>query len=265
MIAGGRGGDTEETAQHFAAGSRVLVAEDNPTNQIITVTLLRKLGLEPEVVANGAEAVAAIAGAPYDIVLMDMQMPGVDGVEATRRIRRLPAPHGHVPIIGVTANAFVEDHARCLEAGMQAVVTKPFRASDLSRVMAPHLTRAEATADDDPRIADPAAWTRLVHDVGTEAARAIMSVFLQDSRARLARINSHLATGDSHSIGREAHALKSSVDLLGFGRMTRFTALIQQRAREGADLREIEGLVRALVGAFSDVEALCLDRLETDE
>jgi CheY-like chemotaxis protein len=261
MSADGARNDADE-APSFAPSCRVLVAEDNPTNQIITLTLLGKLGLRAKVVANGTEAVAAVTTAPYDIVLMDMQMPGMDGVEATRRIRRLPAPNGRVPIIGVTANAFLDDHARCLEAGMQAVLTKPFRAPDLSQVMAPHLARLEPAIEEAPQNVDPTAWTRLVHDVGLDAARAITSVFIQDSRARLARIDAHLAAGDLRLIGREAHALKSSVDLLGFEGMTRLTVLIQHRSREGADIAEIEPMIRELIAAFAEVETLCLERLD---
>ncbi|HLZ65314.1 MAG TPA: ATP-binding protein [Aliidongia sp.] len=255
----------EEELPQFARGGRVLVAEDNPTNQIIVVTMLEKLGLRVDTVANGAEAVTAVKSIPYDIVLMDMQMPEMDGLEATRLIRRLPAPLGRIPIIGVTANAFREDHERCLQAGMQSVVTKPFRWSDLTRAMAPHMAldggpKGEQVADD-LRVANPSAWDKLIDEVGAEAAQAITSVFLRDSRSRLGRMTDHVASGDLKGIGREAHALKGSVDMLGFERMTLIASMLEIAGKETNDLDAARDLVRDLAEAFVEVETLCVERM----
>ena len=242
------------------AGGRVLVAEDNPTNQIIVVTVLQRQGLTVDAVANGIEAVAAAASICYDVVLMDLQMPELDGLEATRHIRRLPEPHGRVAIIGLTANDFRQDHSLCLAAGMQAVVTKPIRWTDLAQIMAPYLPHADGTAPDGLRAADPSAWQKLVQDVGNGAARTITEVFLNDGQARLARIAEYLATANVKAIAREAHALKSSVELLGFERMTRIAARIQKLHQE-ADLAEVGGLADELAASFAVVEAICRERL----
>ncbi len=107
------------------AGLRILLADDNPLNCRMTVLMLEKAGHQIDVVNDGASAVEALRGKDYDLVLMDVQMPGVDGLEATRRIRQLPAGRSGVPVIAITANAWPGDDQRCLAAGMNDYVTKP--------------------------------------------------------------------------------------------------------------------------------------------
>jgi len=119
---------------------RVLVAEDNAVNQILIEAMLDKLGHGSEVVADGLEVVRQVQAARYDVVLMDLQMPHMDGLSATRAIRELPGPECHVPIIAMTANASSEDRAECLAAGMNDHVSKPI---DL-QVLATALLRAAA-------------------------------------------------------------------------------------------------------------------------
>ena len=108
-------------------GLHILLAEDNPINQKLAIALLTRLGHRVDVADDGEAAVNAISTHAFDLVLMDMQMPRVDGLEATRRVRRLPSPAGDIPIIALTANAYPEDKARCLEAGMNGYVAKPIR------------------------------------------------------------------------------------------------------------------------------------------
>jgi two-component system, sensor histidine kinase and response regulator len=114
---------------------RILLADDNPVNCRIAVLMLEKGGHQIDVVNGGAEAIEAIRGKPYDLVLMDVQMPGIDGLEATRRIRALPIAHAGVPVIAITANAMQGDDQRCLAAGMNDYLTKPIdRARLLGKV-----------------------------------------------------------------------------------------------------------------------------------
>ncbi len=113
---------------------KILVVEDNPVNQTVTLALLKKLGQKAELVSSGAAAVERVRGGVFDLVFMDMQMPGMDGIEATEAIRALPLAH-QPRIIALTANAFESDRARCLEAGMDGFLSKPFRLEDLRGIL----------------------------------------------------------------------------------------------------------------------------------
>jgi CheY-like chemotaxis protein len=120
----------------------VLLAEDTPVNQLVASRILKKLGHHVEIAGNGAEAVAAVARGRFDVVLMDCQMPEVDGYEATTRIRAAERT-GRLPIVALTASATVEDRERCLAAGMDDFVSKPVKVAELARALA----RATRTAD----------------------------------------------------------------------------------------------------------------------
>jgi signal transduction histidine kinase/CheY-like chemotaxis protein len=118
-----------------AGGVRVLVAEDNPVNQRVAVAMLKRLGYRVDVVANGTEAVEAVEHVPYAAVLMDCQMPEMNGYEATEEIRRREVPGHHLPIVALTASAIKGDEDRCLAAGMDAYVTKPVTVKALGAVL----------------------------------------------------------------------------------------------------------------------------------
>ncbi|CAG0958568.1 two-component system, sensor histidine kinase [Myxococcaceae bacterium] len=131
------------------ARPRVLVAEDNPVNQKLARRMLEKLGFEVELVENGLDAVKAMSSGSYDAILMDCQMPRMDGFEATREIRRREGPGRHTPIIAVTANAMPGDRERCLDAGMDDYVPKPVRRevlADTLRRLIGQAVRSEACA-----------------------------------------------------------------------------------------------------------------------
>jgi CheY-like chemotaxis protein len=122
-------------SERRAAGLRILLADDNPVNCRLTALMLEKAGHQIDVVNDGAAAVETLRRRDYDLVLMDVQMPGVDGLEATRRIRQLVSDRASVPVIAITANAWPGDEQRCLAAGMNDYVTKPIdRARLLGKV-----------------------------------------------------------------------------------------------------------------------------------
>ena len=126
----GRTGEAEATLRREFAGLRILVAEDEPLNQEITLAMLDDAGLAGEVAADGRAAVELAASRYYDLILMDMQMPQMDGLEATRQIRR-GNRNSTIPIIAMTANAFASDRARCTEAGMDDFISKPVNPASL--------------------------------------------------------------------------------------------------------------------------------------
>jgi CheY-like chemotaxis protein len=128
-------------------GLRVLVADDNPVNQRVALEMLRRLGCDGATVGNGAEAVAAIERDEYDLVLMDVQMPEMDGFEATALIRAGDVRRGRrLPVIAMTAHAMEGDSERCLAAGMDGYVSKPVKTMDLARALAPYAGRRTADA-----------------------------------------------------------------------------------------------------------------------
>ena len=127
-------------------GRQVLLVEDNPINQEVAMELLQRMGIRVDLATDGREAVERAAGADYDAILMDVQMPVMDGLEATRCIRRLGSPRAAVPVIAMTANAMAEDRQRCLEAGMNDHVGKPVDVARLREVLAQWIAGPAAAA-----------------------------------------------------------------------------------------------------------------------
>ncbi len=124
---------------------RVLLAEDNPVNQQVAIGMLMRLGLEPNLVQNGAEAIERLARERFDAVLMDMQMPVLDGLGATRQWREREHREGlpHTPVIAMTANAMARDRDACLEAGMDDYLAKPVKLAELRETLARWLPVAD--------------------------------------------------------------------------------------------------------------------------
>ena len=162
LVVASNEGDDEASADgdHTAMATpttrpRVLIAEDHDINQALITAMATRAGMDPVIANNGAEAVAmatsaAARGTPYALILMDMQMPEVDGLEATRRLRAAGFDADTLPIVALTANAYAEDVAACLAAGMQGHLSKPVRLRDLQQLVARHAAPVPAKASDAP-------------------------------------------------------------------------------------------------------------------
>ncbi|HEY3282434.1 MAG TPA: response regulator, partial [Armatimonadota bacterium] len=205
-------------AEARARKTRVLVAEDNITNQKVVQRLLEKRGYRVDTVANGKEAVQALALAPYDVVLMDVQMPEMDGLEATAAIRRREASaERHTPIVAMTAHAMKGDRERCLEAGMDDYVSKPVEPrelmSALGRVLHQEGPESPSLAPISTRpfapVLDRAALLERL-DGDEEFVGEVVEAFLEDAPPRVSRLRAALSDGDFTVIREEAHSIKGA-------------------------------------------------------
>jgi CheY-like chemotaxis protein/HPt (histidine-containing phosphotransfer) domain-containing protein len=242
---------------------RILLEEDNVTNQQVALAILRNLGLRADAVANGAEAVSALESIPYDLVLMDVQMPVMDGLEATLRIRDPQSAvqnHG-LPIIAMTAHAMQGDRERCLEAGMNGYVTKPVSPQTLAETLARWLPGDDAArpaavsaahevavlAKAAPASAEPAAADepeRLVFDRAgvlarlmddEDLARTVVEGFLEDIPRQIEALRIYLDAGDADGSVRQAHTIKGASANVG-GEALRAVALEMEKAAQAGDL-----------------------------
>lgn len=195
---------------------RILLAEDNPVNQMVAIRLLEKAGHTVTVVANGRDAVLMTGEQDYSLVLMDVQMPEMDGLEATRFIReREAATHKHIPIVAMTAHAMKGDRERCLAAGMDGYIAKPIRPPELlaevERVNQLHapmpLTETPAPASDP--IDWQAAWANLEND--RNLLSELAGLFLNNLPAQMVAIRQAVKNRQGQELERLAHGMKASV------------------------------------------------------
>jgi len=250
--------------RHLIAESRrrlsILLAEDNPVNQEVAAAMLRKRGHKVDVVANGVEAVAAVTRVSYDLVLMDIQMPEMDGFEATRHIRQSAA--AHVPIIALTAHALTGERERCLANGMNGYLSKPFRAHDLFAIV-------EGFGDDNDTVpgegesaiqapaVDIEAFRRSMREAGAEeAVDAILELFAQTAPERVAALTTAIQAGDAKAIASAAHAFKSPSSAIGALRLGGLLQEIELAGKAG----DIDRARAAFAGLDAETSAV-LDQL----
>ncbi|MBA3848026.1 MAG: response regulator, partial [Planctomycetes bacterium] len=253
---------------------RVLVAEDNPVNQRLTVSQLAKLGLESDVVGNGLEALGAIGCLAYDAVLMDCQMPEMDGYEATTVLRQREAAAGsarRMPVIAMTANAMVGDREQCLAAGMDDYVAKPVRVEMLAAALARWLPAGDAAAPvavvaaapvadgvaAEVLVLDPAVLARMREEIDAATVdEEIVPLFRLEGPRVVAELRAAADAADGDRLRRAAHRLKGSASIIGATRLALAAARIEALARDG-QVAEAAAQVDAVERAL----ALTLDAL----
>ncbi len=239
---------------------RVLVAEDNRVNQLVATRILQRGGHAVQAVKDGAAALAAARAGGFDLVLMDVMMPVMDGLAATRAIRALPGAAGQVKVIGLTANASRDDEAACRAAGMDGFAPKPIAPERLTGEIARVCEGAAgcpagAPAGTAPATIDPSALAALDAALGAGAAAEIAAAFLADAPARLDRMRALAASGAAEKLAREAHALAGSAGTLGLWALASAARSLEKGSLEtGA-----AGAVADLPARLAPLEALADD------
>jgi CheY-like chemotaxis protein len=250
-VFGGR--PTEGTAVPAASPSdragprsplRILVAEDNAVNQQLTLLLLQKLGYRGDVAADGREVLEALERQPYDVVLMDVHMPEMDGLEATRRIlQRWPGERPR--IVAMTANALEGDREACLAAGMDDYLSKPVREDELATALGQVAPRGTAAT------MDTSALDRLRETVGGEQALGeLTQTFLRDTTRLLSELRADLEAGRTPEVRRHAHTLKSTAASFGASELSDLCRRLEDLAREGS-LAGAAALLAEIEAAFA--------------
>jgi hypothetical protein len=230
---------------------RVLITDDDATNRLVTIKMLKDFDVQANMACNGIEAVEAVSRLPYDVILMDMRMPEMDGLQATRTIRARGGRLATIPIIAFTANAFAEDMQACRQAGMNDFVAKPVRKKVLIKTIVRVLaSAAPATSEEAAEVAAPpivpqetgtgpaeeaasgrgngdhvhpvmdrAVYDELIQEIGDESTREMLDVFLKETVARLASLHRLACPDDRPKIECEAHSLKGTAGSFGFKRL----------------------------------------------
>jgi CheY-like chemotaxis protein len=228
IVAAASGPAIAAGAQH---PERILLAEDNAVNQRVALGQLRALGYAADAVANGFEALQALARAPYDIILMDCHMPELDGYEATAAIRQREGATRHTWIIAMTANAMAEDREQCLAAGMDDYVSKPVRLKDLEAVLHRVRRPVPAPAPIDPRRTD--ALRALRGEDGRSLLLGLLVTFIEDAPATIDALRSAVEQGDPRASALLAHRLKGASSHFGAYRLVELCAEMERAGKDG--------------------------------
>jgi CheY-like chemotaxis protein/HPt (histidine-containing phosphotransfer) domain-containing protein len=234
---------TFEQGSEARRDARILVVEDSIVNQQVAIGMLAALGYRADVVANGLEAIEAVGRIPYAAILMDCQMPEMDGYEATRAIRLREGSSRHTPIIALTADVMKDARAKSLSAGMDDYITKPLKRAELAAALERSLPRlvmvespslaAQLQSDD---VVDRAALDglRALQSAGAPGLlEKVLDSFLEDTPHQLADLRQAARVGDAVRLTRLAHKLKGSVSNFGASRMVRVCTELETLGKNG--------------------------------
>ena len=258
--------NTEFLMRQGSAALKILVAEDNAINEVLVTELLTQFGHTATVARNGREAVAAFRTEPWDLILMDVQMPELDGLGATQLIRQIENTRGgHVPIIALTAHAMSGDRERCLAAGMDEYVTKPIQPRELLEAIG-RFTKAPVSAEAIESIgiveSKPASFTvtcfRTRCHGNHSLARQVAGLFAEQTPRLLIEMRSALEENQSHVLERAAHTLKGSLGQIGATQAAELAFELEKAGRAG-DLSDAAALLNRLEQKTTEVTAVLND------
>jgi PAS domain S-box-containing protein len=247
---------TRHSIRESSLRFRILLAEDNPVNQKVAVKTLERMGHTVLLAANGKMALDAWAREPFDVILMDVQMPEMDGLQATREIRRRESGSGkRIPIVAMTARAMKGDEEECLAAGMDGYVSKPIKVQELSETIDAIVRKVKAgqqPAFEEPQAEGVIDRADLLDRVGgdVELLVDLVNLFMDDSPNLLSEIKASLQQKDTHRLERAAHTLKGSVANFAAKASSDAALRLEVMGRNG-DLTQAEE-------ALSDLER-CID------
>jgi PAS domain S-box-containing protein len=227
-------GDSQRPA--VRSSLRILLAEDNVVNQKVALRLLERLGYDADVASTGLEALEALERRRYDLVLMDVQMPELDGLDASRRIRERWPAETRPRIVAMTANAMPEDREACFAAGMDDYLAKPIRPDELAEALSrvsPRSTNGEPTAGARDVRFDATALESLRELGGDDFVAEVIETFVADAPTLLATLHRSLAEEDAAELRRMAHTLKSNGATLGASTFAELCRELEQRAKDG--------------------------------
>ena len=255
-----------ESTNTPSKSAHILLVEDNVVNQRVAIRQLQMLGYSVDAAANGLEALEALSRIAYDVVLMDCQMPEMDGYEATREIRRREGESRHTTIIAMTDNTIEANRELCFQSGMDDYINKPARQEDLAALLEHWTQPPSATSAKMDGAAGECATARVIDREVinrlrklTQATRPellseLIDLFIKDSPARIDRLREALAQDDAVALAQAAHTLKGSSGQIGARRMQALCEIIEERSRAGS----VQGAAALLLTLEEEFGRVCL-------
>jgi signal transduction histidine kinase/DNA-binding response OmpR family regulator len=254
---------TRYSLRETPRGLRILLVEDNRVNQVVVLRMLEKMGHTVKIACNGREAMSFTAAEIFDLVFMDVQMPEMDGLTATRNIRGREKKTGfHIPIIAMTAHAMKGDKERCLEAGMDGYISKPVSGKEIEDMISTIAVTETATPtliEVQAAPSPPIAWDRAKAlervDGDEQLLQEVVQIFLEESPKQLAKLRQAVTVGDADLLERAAHSMKGELGYLAVPDSCQKARVLEQMGRT----RNLEQAAETLAVLETEVSALAAE------